>query len=65
VNLRKERQKLGMTQKQFASLAGYSHHYYSNLENGYYFISPRTKAIIKAAVDGYKKGCKETRWEKN
>lgn len=55
MNLKLERRKLKMTQKQFAALINYTQNYYSNLEQGYYPISERTKKIIKLAIDNYRK----------
>lgn len=55
MNLKKERQKLGMTQTQFAALINYNSNYYNGLENKKEKLTKRTISIIKSAIENYKK----------
>jgi transcriptional regulator with XRE-family HTH domain len=55
MNLQKIRKRYKMTQKEFASLFGYSESYYSNLERGVYPLTNRTKQLIGETLKSYEK----------
>ncbi len=58
MNLKKERVKLGMTQRQFAALINYAASYYASVENGFYKASPRMLTNIKLSIQSYKEAVK-------